>query len=260
MSLILYRLHYFWCVLWAAIITVVCSVFFLVTRLFWRSPESFRFWGKIWAGVICLGAGFRVTTSGMKDLETDRSYVFVANHQNSLDIPIMLLAVPVAFGFVAKASVERMPFIGRAVASSPSVFVDTQNPRRSLESIRIAADQIAKGASVLVFPEGQRSWSGQVGKFKRSAFTLATEAGVEIVPLALLNAHMIFDERRYLSRPGTIHVSALEALEPVPDERASIDELSAEARSRIISVLSTDQRVGPAIADRFPGTPRDPDI
>jgi 1-acyl-sn-glycerol-3-phosphate acyltransferase len=154
-----------------------------------------------------------------------------------MDIPIVAAVLPIVFGFVAKAELETAPFLGRALRHSPSVFVTKSDPRRSLESIRRAGEQIRAGSSVLVFPEGQRSYTGHLGPFMKGAFLLAVESGVPIVPVTLVDAAAVFDETRWVSRPGTVHCVIGN---PIPLEnttRRDIPALMVQAREAIASEL-----------------------
>jgi len=81
--------------------------------------------------------------------------------------------------------------IGQAIRYSASLFIDQRNPRRALKSLQEAGRKIRAGNSVLIFPEGHRTYSPCVQPFKRGAFMLAVEAQVPLVPVVLLNADVI---------------------------------------------------------------------
>ena len=200
------RLHFAWSVLWIAILTAVFTIGYLGTRIVRRSTEHFAWWARHWGRSMMRMMGIRVSATGLQHLEHGTPYVFVANHQNGLDIPVVADCLPVAFGFVAKAELERVPFLGAALRYSPSVFVDRTDGRRTLESMQSAGREIRSGSSVLVFPEGARSYDGRLGPFQKGAFLLAVEAGVPVVPITIVDGPAVFDESRRVSRPGVIRV------------------------------------------------------
>lgn len=245
---LIYRIHFAWCSIVTAVATVVCSSGFALTGVVSRTPGLFRWWGSLWGKGMLSACGIFVRTRQLATLEKHATYVFVANHQNSVDIPAVLSGIPHSFGFVAKAQLENTPFLGWALKLSPSVFVDSKNARRSRESMEIAANQVAAGSSVLVFPEGRRSWSASMGSFKRSAFALAAGAGVPVVPVAILNAHALFDERHYLSRPGVVDIVIGNPMNPGGKERSDIDDLSRRARDEIMSLIA-DAESTPSITE-----------
>ncbi|GIV62236.1 1-acyl-sn-glycerol-3-phosphate acyltransferase [Rhodocaloribacter litoris] len=231
------RLFALWALLWSAAMTVIFAVGFLVSNVFRRRAETFRWWARWWGRAILLGLGVRLRVEKRGRLDPDRPYVFAANHQNALDIPILAAALEHAFGFVAKAELEKVPFLGAAIKHSPSVFVDRSDPRRSLESIRRAGRRIRDGNSVLIFPEGERSYSGQMGRFKKGAFVLAVEAGVPLVPVTIRNGFTVLDERRRVARPGLVHVVVGEPI-PLEDRtRRDIPGLMDELYARIAREL-----------------------
>jgi 1-acyl-sn-glycerol-3-phosphate acyltransferase len=229
-------------------ITMVCALFstlwaglgFLIAERFAPRSGQFSRWGTRWGKALFAPAGLRVVAEVTEDLYKLQPCVFVANHQNSLDIPAMLIAIPVEFGFVAKASLARIPVLGHAISASPSVFVDRSDPRRSLDSMRTAARRIREGSSVLVFAEGERSYGPAVGLFKRSAFSLAAEAGVPVVPVTIHNAWTLFDERRRVARPGTIRVTAGDAFSIPGTSRLEVQQAADHARDVIVSRMKED--------------------
>jgi len=223
----------------AAFSTLYCGVGFIVSERL--APRSGRFarWGARWGRMVFRPAGIRVEADATEDIPSLTPCVFVANHQNALDIPAMLMALPVEFGFVAKASLERVPVLGRAIATSPSVFVERRDPRRSHASMRTAATRIREGSSVLVFPEGERSYGRNVMPFKRSAFVLAAEAGVPVVPVTIHDAYRLFDERHRAARAGTIRVTMGSSFRIDGVERTEIQHAATRARDIIRSRMES---------------------
>lgn len=229
------RTRYWFTMFCALFSTAWAGIGFMVAER--MSPRSGQFakWGARWGKALFAPAGIRVDVETSEDLSRIQPCVFIANHQNSLDIPAMLIAIPIEFGFVAKASLARVPVLGKAIAASPSVFVDRSDPRRSLESMHTATKRIREGSSVLVFAEGERSYSPRVGGFKRSAFSLAAEAGVPVVPVTIHNAWTLFDERRRIARPGTIRVTIDRSFVIPGTSRAVVQQASDDTRAMIVS-------------------------
>jgi 1-acyl-sn-glycerol-3-phosphate acyltransferase len=179
-----------------------------------------------------------VTVERRARLGEHSTYVFVSNHQNSMDILLLAEAIPCPFGFVAKAALRNVPFIGWSLRMSPSVFVDLRNPRRSRESIETAAKEIREGRSVAIFPEGHRTQGPQMSPFKKTAFLLAVAAGVPLVPITITNAYTVLNEHRRWARPGPVHVVLHE---PIPTEgltRTDVPRLTDEVFAVIASEVA----------------------
>lgn len=201
-----YRLFYIWAVVWGSLMTVIAATGYVISQLIVRRLGVFRWWSTFWARSIFVGIGVRIACKQLHELDCNASYVFVCNHQVLLDIPLTALAVKCPFAYVSKAGLARVPFLGQAIRYSPSVFVDRSNPRRSYESIKRAGEQIRNGTSVIIYPEGARSYERTMQPFMKGAFLLALEAGVPIVPITILDAYDVFNERKQLARPGVVHI------------------------------------------------------
>lgn len=177
--------------------------------------------------------GIRVETHYRTKLDTSRPYIFISNHQSFLDIPLAALVIPCPYGYVAKVELARIPFLGFAIKYSPSVFIDRSNPRKSIMSMLKAADAIRGGTSVVLYPEGGRSYSRSLRPFKKGAFVLAIQAGVPIVPIIIKDAYRILNEKKKSATKGTVHV--------VVGEPISLDGLSRkdapDLMNRVASIM-----------------------
>jgi len=227
------RVFFVWALFWASLMTVVSAIGYVTSELLTRHRSVFHAWSVFWSKSILIGTGVRLACRQHGRLDCGRSYVFAANHQIMLDIPLVSLAIDCPFGFVAKAELARVPFLGQAIRSSPSVFVDRSDPRSTYRSMQQAGENIRGGTSVIIFPEGARSYERTMGPFQKGAFLLALEAGVPIVPVTILDAFQIQNENTRLARPGTIHIVIGE---PIPLEgltRRDLPELMETVRRAI---------------------------
>lgn len=200
------RVCFYWFLFWALLVTIPLSLIQFVTHRFAPTARNFKRWSGIWARLILRGAGIRTRVELPTLPPPDVPYVVVSNHQNLLDILVLAAALPYPFGFIAKAELERIPFLGFAIRNSASLFIDRSEPRKSVESLRRAAERIRTGNSVLVFPEGSRSYAPTLLDFKKGAFAIAVEAGVHLLPVTIVDAYRCMDERHRVLRPGRIHL------------------------------------------------------
>ncbi|NNE69914.1 MAG: 1-acyl-sn-glycerol-3-phosphate acyltransferase [Rhodothermales bacterium] len=231
------RLHFLWSAFWALVVTTVCTTGYLVAQVVRPGTETFSWWAGAWGRGMFFFAGIRLKLVDRRTETLSGACVLVANHQNGLDIPLVAAVLPMAFGFVAKAELEHAPLLGAALRHSPSVFVDKGDPRRSLASIKRAGEQIRSGSSVLIFPEGQRSYSGHLGAFMRGGFLLALESGVPLVPVTIVDAAAVFDESRWVSRPGVVHCVISDSIPLEGLNRRDIPDLMRRAHTAIAEEL-----------------------
>jgi 1-acyl-sn-glycerol-3-phosphate acyltransferase len=111
-------------------------------------------------------------------------YVVVANHQSMLDI-LLLSHLPREMKWVAKESLFRVPWVGWMLRMSGDIPVRRGDAESGGEALARAKAYLARGMSVMIFPEGTRSASGSLLPFKSGAFRLAIEAGVPVLPVAV---------------------------------------------------------------------------
>ena len=150
---------------------------------------SAHFWGyypgKIWSQLTCYVLLLPVKVEGRENLEEKTSYVFVANHQGAFDIFLIYGFLGRNFKWMMKKGLRKLPFVGKACQSAGHIFVDKSGPKKIQETIQHAEKVLQGGTSLVVFPEGARSFTGHRGDFKKGAFQLADELQLPVVPLTI---------------------------------------------------------------------------
>ena len=126
----------------------------------------------------------------------------MANHQSLFDIPALLASLPGETKFLAKSSLFRIPIFGWALSAGGFVPIDRSDRSTARESFAAAIAALARGVSVLIFPEEARSLDGRVLPFQRGGFLLALKSGLPIVPVGIEGAFEVQPRRSFLIRPG----------------------------------------------------------
>ena len=159
-----------------------------------------HFWGyspgRWWARLILKVLLIPVKVEGREHLEEGQSYVFVANHQGSFDIFLIYGHLGRNFKWMMKHQLRKMPFVGYACQKSHQIFVDKRGPSKIRKTYEDAREILKEGYSVVVFPEGSRSFTGHMGSFKKGAFALADELQLPIVPLTINGSFNILPRTR----------------------------------------------------------------
>ena len=106
------------------------------------------------------------------------------------------------------------------------VYVDRSNSRQARAALMPAVQRLKDGTSIAIAPEGTRSPTPRLGKFKNGAFHLAMQAGVPLVPIVIRNAGDLMWRRSLVIRPGTVDVAVLE---PIPTENWTAGSIAARA-------------------------------
>lgn len=96
---------------------------------------------------------------------------------------IWFLGVPIKW--VMKAGIAKIPFVGAACRAAGFIFVDNSTPKAAARSVLEAERSLKNGASVVVFPEGSRTYNGKMIRFKKGAYQMAADQHLQIVPITL---------------------------------------------------------------------------
>lgn len=180
----------------AAICTIITAV---VTIVGCRLGDG-HFWGyypgRIWSKALTRLFLIPVKVEGRGNLAKGQSYVFVSNHQGAFDIFLIYGYLGRNFKWMMKRQLRDVPFVGAACYYAHHIFVDKRGPKKIKESYDKARETLRDGMSVVVFPEGARTFTGHMGKFKRGAFMLADELQLPVVPLTINGSFNIMPRTR----------------------------------------------------------------
>ena len=141
---------------------------------------------RYWARTIFLSAGKKTKIIGLENLDSSKNYIFAANHSSSLDIPLMLGFIPFWIVPISKIELKWIPFLGWAMQMGGHVFVDRRNHEKAMSSLKKAKESLTRRPrSILLFPEGSRTDDGQLKQFKSGGLSIAIEASIPVVPVAI---------------------------------------------------------------------------
>ena len=175
-------------------------------------------------------AGIHVRVTGEEHLWSHRPAVFIFNHQSGLDMLIMCKLLHRDFVGIAKQEIRRNPLFGPFFALAGTVFIDRSDHVRAVHALEPAVQALREGLSIAIAPEGTRSTTGRLGRFKKGAFHMALEARRPIVPIVIHNALDALPKHAWVVRPATIDVRVHPPI-PTDDWTAdTIDERIAEVR------------------------------
>lgn len=131
--------------------------------------------------------------------------LFVSNHQSNMDIAIICGFIDKPKGFIAKKELKKLPLINKWITLAGSIYLDRENPRKSMEGILEGIKTLKNGHSLVVFPEGTRSRGDKMGEFKSGSFKLATKSKVPIVPLTIDGTYRVMEANKILIKPSNIN-------------------------------------------------------
>lgn len=184
--LVLYRIYQLVIMAPLLLLATVITALFTIAGCFLGGG---RWWGYYpshwWGRVFCILTLVRVTVKGRENIDPSTSYVFVANHQGAYDIFSIYGYLDHKFRWMMKASLRKIPLVGQACESAHQIFVDKSSPSALRKTMERAEDVLRGGTSLVVFPEGARTFDGKMRPFKRGAFMLAEEFKLPLVPVTI---------------------------------------------------------------------------
>ncbi len=193
----LYRLYQLCVVL---PIFLLASVVTALTTVVGCLVGNGHFWGyypgKHWSRLIVRLLFLPVKVEGRENLRDGQSYVFVANHQGAFDIFLIYGFLDRNFKWMMKRSLRKVPLVGMACAYAHHIFVDRSGVSKIKATYDEARDVLRDGMSLVVFPEGARTFTGHMGKFRRGAFMLADELQLPVCPLTINGSFNVMPRTR----------------------------------------------------------------
>lgn len=182
----LYRLYQLFIALPVILILTILTSLTVIIGCFVGNGHFWGYWpGKLWAWTVLKVLLIPVSVSGRENLKRGQSYVFVSNHQGAFDIFLIYGHLGRNFKWMMKRQLRSLPFVGKACEAAHHIFVDKRGPSKIKETYDKARLTLRNGMSVVVFPEGARTFTGHMGVFRRGAFMLADELQLPVVPLTI---------------------------------------------------------------------------
>ncbi|HKK75663.1 MAG TPA: HAD-IB family hydrolase [Saprospiraceae bacterium] len=182
-------------------------------------------------------AGISVIVKNEENIWNYRPAVFLFNHQSNADLFIIAKLLRRDVTGVAKKELQNFPILGQMMASAGIIFVDRQNREQAIEALQPAVETIRNGTSLAIAPEGTRSYSYKLGKFKKGAFHLAMQAGVPLVPIVIKNAHDAMPRGSNVFRPTAVEVVVLPGIPTEDWKREELNENIAKVRQLFLDEL-----------------------
>jgi putative phosphoserine phosphatase/1-acylglycerol-3-phosphate O-acyltransferase len=182
-------------------------------------------------------AGVELNVTGSEHLSSHRPAVFIFNHQSILDGFILMKLLREDITGVAKKEVASQPGFGQFARLANMAFVDRGDPSQARAALQPVVERLREGYSIAISPEGTRSATPAVGRFKKGAFHMAMQGGVPIVAVVIRNAGELLWRGSNVMRSGIVDVHVHEPISVEDWTRNTLGERIAEVRALFVRTL-----------------------
>ncbi len=204
-----------------------------------RMPNGYYQWiYRVFSRAMLWTGGTPVRVIGLENIDRQNPQIIASNHQSMWDIWALAANIPVRYHFVAKKELRKIPIFGRAVTAGGNVFIDRGNWPSAVQSLKQAGRRLREARSTaVVFPEGTRSLTGDLQRFKKGPFIMAIEAGVPIVPVVVDGTFEILPKRGIHLRPQPVTVRFGEPVDASLYSHDDRDALIARVHATMAEML-----------------------
>ncbi len=218
------------------LITIICSSIIIIMLPIAGNAKWGSYPAMFWARAVCVISLARVKIEGQEKIDPKASYIFVANHQSLYDIPLVYGWLKNNFKWIIKKEFRKMPVMGYLCYRMGHIFIDRSNPMRAKHSLDLAKQNLKKGnTSIFLFPEGTRTRNGQVGRFKRGAFTIARDLHLPIVPVSIIGAYEALPKGLNCIIPGKIKIIFHQPIDTTNLTDENLNETIDQVRTTIVN-------------------------
>jgi 1-acyl-sn-glycerol-3-phosphate acyltransferase len=226
--------------------TIVLGAASIVSITFDRRGYFAHGCARVWSWLILRTTGVVVTVEGLARLKPGTTYVFVANHQSHYDTPVVFTSLPYQLRIIAKESLAGFPVLGWHLKRGGHLFVDRRDPDRA-GILKRWRSRVSEGLSLIVYAEGTRSVDGHVARFKGGSFLLAIQAGLPIVPVAIIGTRAVMPKGRLRTEPGNVTLVIHDPIQPpaIPEPTVhDARELAARVHDVVAAAVEARQGRG----------------
>ncbi len=235
-----------------AITSMIITPFFLlvwVSTFWWdRRRVAAHMMGTFWAWHYqSLIPFWKLRLEGREKIPWNRPVVLVSNHRSLIDI-LALYKIRRPFKWTSKTENFRLPFIGMVLSLTNSIRIERESHRSGAQFLAQAEAEIKKGSSILLFPEGTRSKTGDMRPFKEGAFLLAKKRGCGIIPIVHVGSERTFDKGSWvLKGKAEIHIRILDEVPANKVLEMDVKDMMALVRAQMetgIAALEKERGAG----------------
>ena len=199
---------------------------------------STRLWVRGMAFLARYLAGIRFEVRGRENIP-DGPCIVAAQHQAAFETYMLFLLFDYPV-FILKDSLKMIPLVGWYIWRGGLIAINRGAGASAMRRVlRSANEAIAKGETLLIFPEGTRTPKGQRQEYKPGIVALYHHCDAPLIPMAL-NSGYFWGKTRLKKTPGTIVFEFLPPIPPGLDRQSFLDTLRTTIESAAAGLPGPD--------------------
>lgn len=242
MKLLFYKIYSVPAWITMVISSIIFTPLFLLVWLctFWwdRRRVASQFMSALWAWIFrSIIIYWKFEIENREKIARTRPSVIVSNHRSQVDI-LSHYKIRRHFKWASKTENFRMPFVGMVLKLTRAIRVDRQSLRSGSKFISRAEEEIKRGSSILLYPEGTRSKTGSMHAFKEGAFLLAKKTGCPIIPVVHTGSENTFPGSSWIMGRAHIRMRVLDEIPASTVSNLDVRSLMKLTRERMEAGLA----------------------
>jgi 1-acyl-sn-glycerol-3-phosphate acyltransferase len=230
-----------WCWLTFALLIILWLPLMAIVRVVTMPFDEGRYWtGYLFRKLPVvhqhINPLWKFRVSGTIPKDPRRPYIVVSNHESFVDI-LLISHLPFEMKWLSKAEMFKIPVVGWLMSLAGDIRLSRGEISSATDAMKQCADRLEKKVSVMIFPEGTRSTTGELGKFKNGAFRLAIDTGCPILPVAVSGTFGALRPKDWRFGYSTAEVRVLEPIDVTGLSHKDIYAVRDKARSAIAAAI-----------------------
>jgi 1-acyl-sn-glycerol-3-phosphate acyltransferase len=180
---------------------------------------------------------WKVVVDGREKIDQKQAYVIVPNHQSMLDI-VFFNMLHHRLRWVSKIEVFRTPIVGWEMRMVKYIELVRGNKASVVKMMEKCVESLQDGISVVIFPEGTRSLTGVIGKFKPGAFQIAVKTDKPLLPVLIDGTGDILPKKGFIfGNRSVVRIRVLDPIFPGNFKTGDPEELAAMVHAQMVSAM-----------------------
>jgi len=228
-------------VIWPfALIAFAIAASTYLIAAFFISPKRLHPLARFLCRAMLLSGGQIIKVEGEIPNPKGGPYLYLFNHQSMLDQFLIASVVKEYISAVGGDFQFSWPIWGRLIKRYGAIPIVRENIKKAIYSLNLAEDELRKGTSFLISPEGTRTLNGKMGAFKKGPFHLSLNTGTTIIPIGIIGAFDSKQKNDWRIYPGVVTVKFGEPVKKDFFMNMSVEELRDDIRERISALCQDD--------------------